>query len=138
MEPVKPVELIDSNIQVPDNLRRIITLLENYLRDFMNENTINSQNSQTSLDDAKKELRIKAGILLHYIKTRQDIGNDPILSTLMKGLEKELEPWDPRVSTLTQDYIKTLFIECPPTVSLIHCRRLRKEAQEYASPVDGE
>jgi hypothetical protein len=132
MEPAS----LEEEYKVPDRLRGVLTLLENYLRDFMNENTTNSQEPENSMNDAKAELRMKAKYLLHWLKTREVLSSDPKLAALMKALEKELEPWDPLVSTLTQDYVQTLFVECPPTISLVHCRRLRKEAQEYAPSID--
>lgn len=135
---MEPMQYANSQ-QVPDRLQKILNILEEYHRLLVHTNTSFTQDPSPSHAYVKSLLRQKGALLQNWLKTRQlPPGVDTDLQEVLEKLKKAIDPWDPNVSTLTQSYVESLFFDCPLTLTLAHCRRLRKQAEEYGTIVDGE
>lgn len=133
---MEPVDLQNTTFQVPDRLQKIITVLENYHRRILQENTNNSQHPDHADKKVKSILEQKGRILKLCLLSKENCSelND---SDILQTLDALREPWDPTISTLLMSYIDDLFFNCPLTHTVQHCRRLREYAKEYNVQLDG-
>ncbi len=139
VSPIEPVRYEEP--EVPARLRSIINILEEYHRKLVHDYTSISQNPEPIHNGVAVLLQRRGNLLLNWLKMREileEAKKDSELLAVIEKLGKEIDPWDPRISTLTQSYVNDLFFECPITLSVAHCRRLRESAKEYAMNTDGE
>lgn len=137
---MEPVDLENTDKQVPDRLQKIINVLQDYHSKIIQNLTINSQDPDRAKTIVTSELRKIGSRLKLCLKDKNscpELNIDSEFRGVYEKLDSLRSPWDPNISTLLMEYIDTLFFECPLANTIEHCKRLRMYAQEYGQIVDG-
>ena len=122
-EPITTSE-IDSEIpEIPERLKRINTLLEDYKSKIIHDTTLDNQSPQQSHSRLREELSRKGTLLIRFFKYSE---KNPEIQDIIESIEPLLSPWSPELRPIAAHSTTLIFLDYPLTLSIEHANRLNK------------
>jgi hypothetical protein len=125
--------------RAPDRLREILEALSQYHQHILQEYTLQTQNPE-SLHMLEDVLEQEGKELLRRWNSKSfDVNRDtdtPALVTCITSVKKNINPWNPHISTLIPYWIDRMFFHSPFTISVDHIDRLHRNSQYSAEGGD--
>lgn len=108
---------------IPDRMKSINTILEDYKTNIISENTLNNQSPQETDARIRDELSRKGNLLIQFFKYSE---KDPAIEEIINDLEPLLTPWAPELRPNCEHATTLLFLDYPMILSVEHAIRQNK------------
>jgi hypothetical protein len=109
--------------EIPERLKRINALLEDYKSKIIDDTTLDNQSPEQSHSRLREELSRKGTLLIRFFKYSE---KTPEIQDIIESIEPLLSPWSPELRPIAAHSTTLIFLDYPLTLSIEHANRLNK------------
>jgi hypothetical protein len=109
--------------EIPERLKRINALLEDYKSKIIDDTTLDNQSPEQSHSRLREELSRKGSLLIRFFKYSE---KNPEIQDIIESIEPLLSPWSPELRPIAAHSTTLIFLDYPLTLSIEHANRLNK------------